>query len=70
MIVETILNGIQIVTGLAIIGLVLLQQQDTGFYSSTSNINRSRRGVEKFTYNLTFAIGFIFIASSIANFLI
>ncbi len=70
MLIDTILSSIQVLAGLAIIGLVLLQQQDTGFYSSTSNINRSRRGVEKFTYNLTFVVVIIFVVASIANFLI
>lgn len=67
---DTILLAIQVISGISIVGLVLLQQQDTGFYSSNSNINRTRRGIEKVAYNAT--IGFIvtFIISSILNFVI
>lgn len=65
-----ITNGLQAFLGLAIIGLVLIQRQDTGFYSSGSNINRSRRGIEKFTYNTTIVVVILFITVSIANFII
>ncbi len=67
---DTILLALQIISAIGIIGLVLLQQQDTGFYSSNSNINRTRRGIEKVTYNMTIAMIIVFVASSILNFVI
>ncbi|PIR42402.1 preprotein translocase subunit SecG [candidate division WWE3 bacterium CG_4_9_14_0_2_um_filter_35_11] len=64
-----ILNTIQILASIVIIVLVLIQQHESGIYSKTSNINRSRRGTEKVVYNLTIVFGTIFVIASIANFL-
>lgn len=66
--VSMVMNVIQAVLGVMIIALVLIQQQDAGFYSSSSNINRTRRGIEKFTYNSTVVIAILFVSISIANF--
>lgn len=68
--ITPILNVLQVLSGLLIIALVLLQRQDTGFYSSSTNINRTRRGLEKVTYNLTIFTGVMFTLISIANFLV
>ena len=65
--IENILMIIQIIVSIALIGLVLIQQQDSGFYSSTTNINRSRRGTEKVVYNLTIFVGLLFVVLSIIN---
>lgn len=65
--IENILMIIQILVSIALIGLVLIQQQDSGFYSSTTNINRSRRGTEKVVYNLTIFVGLLFVVLSIIN---
>ncbi|PJA41347.1 preprotein translocase subunit SecG [candidate division WWE3 bacterium CG_4_9_14_3_um_filter_34_6] len=60
---------IQIISAFAIIVFVLIQQQESGIYSRTSNINRTRRGTEKLVFNLTIVFGLIFVIASIANFL-
>ncbi|OGC46974.1 preprotein translocase subunit SecG [candidate division WWE3 bacterium RIFCSPHIGHO2_01_FULL_35_17] len=67
--ISFILNAIQMITSIGIIGLVLIQQHESGIYSKTSNINRTRRGTEKVVYNLTIIFGTIFVIASIANFL-
>lgn len=67
--ITAVLNLIQILASVAIIALVLIQQHESGIYSKTSNINRSRRGTEKVVYNLTIVFGTIFVITSIANFL-
>ena len=48
-----------------LIGLVLLQQQESGFYAS-SNMKKTRRGMDKLVYNLTIFFGIIFVVISIS----
>jgi len=68
--INNILNIIQIILGILIVIFVLLQQQDTGFYSQGTNMPRTRRGTEKLLYNMTIIVGILFILISIANFLV
>jgi protein translocase SecG subunit len=67
--ITLILKLLQVLVSLFIIALVMLQQQNSGFYSSTSNINRSRRGPEKLVYNLTIISGIVFVIITTANIL-
>jgi len=60
----------QLIVSIIIVTLVMLQQQDSGFYSQNSNINRTKRGTEKLVHNLTIVFGLIFTIVSIANFTI
>lgn len=64
---QTLINIGIIIVSIAIIAFVIIQQQESGFYSNTSNINRTRRGAEKLVYNLTILCGFLFIVLSIAG---
>jgi|694.fasta_scaffold00337_21 protein translocase SecG subunit len=60
----------QLVLSFLLIGLVILQQGETGLYSATSNINRTRRGVDKFIFRLTFVVIVAMVGVAIANFII
>lgn len=66
--ISIILNTLQLILGVLLIALVLLQQQESGFYADSQNIKYSRRGSEKLIYNLTIIVGVLFIISSLANF--
>lgn len=68
--IKLILNIIQLITSFGIVAFVIVQQQESGLYSNTSNINRTRRGMEKLIYNLTIIFGIVFIGSSLASILI
>ncbi len=57
----------QLVMSIIIIGLVMLQHQESGFYSNTTNINRTRRGTEKLIYRMTIVFGILFVAVTVAN---
>lgn len=59
----------QIVISLALILVVLLQQRGaslSGAFGGTSTAFRSRRGIEKFLYNVTIVIAVIFALISLA----
>jgi len=64
------LDTIQLILSVLLMGLVIIQQGETGLYSSTSNINRSRRGVDKFIFRMTFAVIVAIVGVAIANFII
>jgi preprotein translocase subunit SecG len=64
---QDIINLLLIVISIGIIFFVIIQQQESGFYSNTSNINRTRRGADKLVYNLTILFGVLFIALSITS---
>jgi preprotein translocase subunit SecG len=65
--IQDVINILLVVISIAIIFFVVIQQQESGFYSNTSNINRTRRGSEKLIYNLTILFGFLFVVLSIAG---
>lgn len=68
--IKFILNIIQLIMSFGIVGFVIIQQQESGLYSNTSNINRTRRGMEKLVYNLTIVFGIIFIGATLASLLV
>ena len=65
-----ILDIIQLILAVLLIGLVIIQQGETGLYSSTSNINRTRRGSDRFIFRFTFVVIIAIVGVAIANFLI
>ncbi len=67
--IDVILNVLQVIFAAVIVVLVLMQQQDSGFYANVTNIHRTRRGPEKLIYNLTILFGTLFVLISIVNFL-
>ena len=62
-----IINIIIAVVSVAIIVLVLIQQQEAGFYTNTTNINRTRRGAEKLLYNATIILSIIFVGLTLLS---
>jgi protein translocase SecG subunit len=64
------LHLIQIISSVALIGLVLLQrtQGDTGSSLGGDNASffQTRRGAERFLFLLTVAVGVVFVGSSLA----
>ncbi len=64
------LHLIQIISSIAVVGLVLLQrtQGDTGSSLGGDNASffQTRRGAERFLFLLTVAMAVIFVASSLA----
>jgi len=69
---QTLLLLIQIVTGILLSGLVLLQVKGTGFGRvwGGNNASFSRRGLEGLVFKFTFVIAFIFLAVSMASLII
>lgn len=65
-----ILDVIQLILSLLLMGLVILQQGESGLYSATSNINRTRRGVDRFVFRMTFVVIAAIVGVAIANFII
>lgn len=65
-----ILDVIQLILSLLLMGLVILQQGESGLYSATSNINRTRRGVDRFVFRMTFIVIAAIVGVAIANFII
>jgi len=64
-----ILHSIQVVSAVALIGLILLQrtQGDTGSsLGDNTSIFQTRRGAERFLFVLTVLLAIIFAGSSIA----
>ncbi len=62
-----LLNLSAIIISIILVGLVVIQQQESGFYSDTANINRTKRGTEKLVFNLTIIFGILFIVVSLIN---
>jgi preprotein translocase subunit SecG len=64
------LNIAQIVISLVVVGLILMQTRGTGFaagYSADSSIFRTRRGLERTVFQLTIAVGVVFVLMSILS---
>ena len=58
----------QILISLLLIILILVQTRGTGFaagYASDSSIFRTRRGVERLVFQLTIAVGVVFLILAI-----
>jgi len=65
---NTILSIVQIVLGILIVGCVLLQQRGTGLsaaFGGEGNVYRSKRGLEKFLFIATIALGVLFLATAV-----
>ena len=70
---QQILNVIQIVTSVLIIGAILLQQQGTGLsqtFGGEGNVYRTKRGLEKFLVILTIILAVIFLGTAFVSMLI
>lgn len=65
--ISLILYIAQLIISIVIVTLVMMQSQESGFYSNTTNINRTKRGPEKVIYRLTMLFGILFVAVTIAN---
>ena len=68
-----ILLSIQVVVSIALIAIVLIQQKNVSLNLASMSWGmgtNSKRGPEKFLHNLTIIIGIVFIANSLALFLI
>ncbi len=62
------LTLVQMAASIILIGLILVQAKGTGFGRSgfaSGGTSFTRRGLEKFTFRLTFVVAFIFLAVSI-----
>jgi len=71
--VKPILLIIYIILSIAIVALIVLQGKGAGLGSAWGGggeMYQSRRGVEKFTMNLTYILIFLFFLLSITNFFI
>jgi len=71
--VKPILLIINIILSIAIVALIVLQGKGAGLGSAWGGggeMYQSRRGVEKFTMNLTYILIFLFFLLSITNFFI
>lgn len=64
-----ILDIVQLTLAILLMGLVIIQHGESGLYSATSNINRSRRGLDKFIFRITFVVIIAMVGVAIANFL-
>lgn len=71
---SNVLPWIQIILSVILIFAILLQQSGTGLGAglggSDSVIYHTKRGSEKFLFNLTLVLGVLFIALSIAQILL
>lgn len=71
---ETILPIIQIILGVALIALVLLEVQSSGSSSvlggSQNTISRKRRGPQLLMFRLTIGTSVLFFISALANVLV
>jgi preprotein translocase subunit SecG len=59
----TIINAIQILLGLLLSGVILMQQQGAGLggaFGGEGNVYRSRRGIEKFLFYATIVLALAF----------
>lgn len=68
-----IFSIIQIVLGLVLVGLVLLQQKGTGLGSAFGGdiaFYSTKRGVEKLLFYLTMIVAALFLISSIAGLIV
>ncbi len=62
---ENLLLVAQIITGILLIGAILIQTRGTGFGRGSSHASFTRRGLEKLVFRLTFVLVAIFVIVSI-----
>jgi protein translocase SecG subunit len=62
---ENLLLVAQILTGILLIGAILIQTRGTGFGRGSSHASFTRRGLEKLVFRLTFVLVGIFLIVSI-----
>lgn len=62
---ENLLLAAQILTGILLIGAILIQTRGTGFGRGSSHASFTRRGLEKLVFRLTFVLVAIFLIVSI-----
>ncbi len=68
---NTILTIIQVVISILLVAVILLQPKGGGLGSTFgSSYARTRRGSEKFLFQLTIVLSVLFVSISIANFII
>ena len=68
---RNVINVIQIILGIFVIGLIMIQAKGGGLGSAFGGFGgayRSKRGVEKIIYVLTIAISLIFFLLAVVNF--
>lgn len=66
----TILYIVQIILGITLIGLVMLQAKDLGtgsMFGGSDSFHTTRRGVEKTLFNLTLAVSILFFIVALAS---
>jgi len=66
--IHSIVTIVTFLLGLSLIGVILMQQSESGLYGQGTNINKTRRGAEKTLFNLTIVISILFILVAILNF--
>ncbi|MCX6807014.1 MAG: preprotein translocase subunit SecG [Candidatus Berkelbacteria bacterium] len=70
---EKFLPIAQIVLSILLISTILLQHRGTGLggaFASESNIYRSKRGIEKFLFNITIILAILFCITAIVTVII
>jgi preprotein translocase subunit SecG len=68
-----ILNILQIISSIALIGCILLQHRGTGLggaFGGAGNVYRSKRGVEKILFQATIVFAVMFIGVALTTVLI
>lgn len=67
---SNLLNTLQIIFGLLMIGLILLQAKGTGLgstFGSDFSFYGTKRGAEKILFNLTIILAFLFLLTTVIN---
>jgi preprotein translocase subunit SecG len=70
---DNFLNIAQLSIAILLIISILLQHRGTslgGAFGGETNVYRSRRGIEKFLFYLTFVLGVIFVSLAVINVLV
>ncbi|NJL95728.1 MAG: preprotein translocase subunit SecG [Anaerolineae bacterium] len=75
MILENVLQVVQVIISVALIGVIVFQAQGSGLGSlfggsDAGGISRTRRGLEKTLYQLTIALSILFVFNAIIQLLI
>lgn len=58
----------EIILSIVLSALILIQQQGAGLggaFGGEGNVYRSKRGIEKFLFNGTIVVGFLFFATAV-----
>ena len=69
---KNVINIIQIVVGLLLIGLIMIQSKGGGLgsaFGGFGGVYRSKRGVEKALYILTVGLSLLFFLLTVINFI-